>query len=435
MARSKMKSFLMTVVILALAGAAVFFIRQSPWGNASAQMPGGEMPAMPVPYITVKEAPVQIWKEFSAKLTAVDSAEIRPQVSGLIEKVHFTDGQAVKKGDLLFTIDPRPYEAAVAQAKAEASSAWNDVQFAKKEMARAEELLKTGAISKQGYDTRVNSLKVNQGAVNAAQARVKAAEVDLDHATIEAPIDGRVGRPEITEGNIVSAQSAPLLTTIVSDTNIYADFEVDEQTYISFVRTKSGQDVEEEKKIPVRLLLNNDEKVYQGEIKSFDNQISSTSGTIRARATFANEDHALLPGMFSKVQIGSTGTENKITITEKAIQTDQSRKYVYVVGEDHTAAYREIKPGDSIAGERIILSGLKPGDKVIVDGLMKLRPGAKVQPMTPEEMEAMKAQMAAQAAGGGQAPAAPAATETPKEEGPPAEETQVEQPKQEPTQE
>ncbi len=394
---STKKTLLLGAFTVIAVATSVFFLRSSFDGAGSASAQDGGMPAMPVPYITVAETPVQIWKEFSGRLTAVESAEIRPQVSGLIEKIHFVDGQIVKKGDLLYTIDPRPYEAAVAQAKAEVNSAWNDVQYAKKEMARAEELLKTGAISKQGYEQRTNQLKVNQSTVTAAAARVKAAEVDLDHTTIEAPIDGRISRAEITEGNLVSAAAAPLLTTIVSDANIYADFDVDEQTYIGFVRAKAGSNLSEEQMVPVRLMLNSDDKVYGGMIKSFDNRISVSSGTIRARAMFENEDGALLPGMFARVQIGSTDKENKIVIPEKAIQTDQSRKFVYVVGDDFTATYREVKPGEMIGKDRIILSGLMPNDRVIVDNLMKLRPGAKVQPMTEAELAAMKQQMAAQA--------------------------------------
>ncbi len=430
MSRSGRKKVALGFVALAIlaSGFTVFKLA----GGASAQMPGGEMPAMPVPIVIIEDKPIQIWKEFSGRLNAVDYVEVRPQVSGLIQKIHFQDGQLVKKGDLLFTIDPRPYEAAMAQAKADASTAWNEVQYAKKEMARAEELLSTGAISKQGYEQRMNALKVNQGNSAAAAARIKQAEVDLDHATIESPIDGRVGRPEITEGNLVNPTANLVLTTIVSDKDIYADFEVDEQTYLAFVRAKTGQDLLQEQAIPVRLFLNKDDKEYTGTIKSFDNRISASSGTIRARATFSNEDGALLPGMFARVQIGSSGQENKITITEKAILTDQNRKFVYVVGQDNAATYREIKPGDSVGRERIILSGLAAGDKVIVDGLMKLRPGAKVQPMTAQEMEAMKKQMAAQQQGGaGEVPAqeeAKTAEEpAPEAEQPVAEEAPVEQ--------
>lgn len=419
MSRSTKNKFLVGVTALALLAGGVALVQFTKVGDAIAQA-GGEMPAMPVPYVLIEEKPVQLWKEFSGRLTAVDYVEIRPQVSGLIEKVHFQDGQIVKKGDVLYSIDPRPYEAAVAQARAEVASANEDSQYAQKELARAEELLKTGAISRQGYDQRVNAQKVNKSGTANANARLKAALVDLDNATIKAPIDGRISRPEITEGNLVTAASAPLLTTIVSEKNIYSDFEVDDQTYLNFVRKGAGQGVSAEQEIPVRLLLKGDDKPYTGTIKSFDNKISPTSGTIRARAVFDNDDGALLPGMFTRIQIGSVGTENKIAIPEKAVLTDQSRKFVYVVGADSTATYREIKLGDTIGTDRIVLSGLQAGDKVIVDNLMKLRPGAKVQPMTPEELQAMKQQMAAPQGGG-----APAAAEAPKAEDKPAAEQET----------
>jgi len=401
MSRPLKNKLLLGVVAIALIGG-TFAIVEFTGSNAAAQM-GGEMPAMPVPVQTVEEKPVQIWKDFSARLAAVDYVEIRPQVSGLIEKVSFTDGQIVKQGDPLYTIDPRPYAAAVAQAKADVTKANEDLVYAQAELNRAEELLKTGALSKQVYDQRVNAEKTAKSAIASANARVKSAQVDLDNANIKAPIAGRISRTEITQGNLVNAAAAPLLTTIVSDKDIYADFEVDEQTYLKYIRAKSAQSLESEQEVPVKMKVGNDDKWYQGKIKSFDNKIDPSSGTIRVRAIFANDDGALLPGMFTQVQLGSAGEDNVISVNEKAIGTDQDRKFVYVV-DSGVATYREVKLGDNTNGERVVTDGLKPGDKVIIDGLMKLRPGAKVDPKTPEEMEAMKAQMAAAAAGG--APAA-----------------------------
>jgi multidrug efflux system membrane fusion protein len=404
MSRPSKKKLLLSVMVLALVGGGFALLQWSPYSDANAQQQGGAPQAMPVPVVTIEEKPVELWKEFSGRLAAVDYVEIRPQVSGLIEKIHFDDGQIVKQGDVLYSIDPRPYEAAVAQARADVAAAKDDADFAQKELGRAEELLKTGAVSKQGYDERVNSQKLNKSASASANARLKAALVDLDNSTIKAPISGRISRPEITEGNLVNAAAAPLLTTIVSEKEIYADFEVDEQTYLNFVRMGAGQTVEAEKAVPVRLLLKGDEgmgqaaKPYTGVIKSFDNKINPSSGTIRVRATFANEDGALLPGMFARVQIGSSTKENRVTIPIKAVSTDQNRKFVYVV-ENGAATYREVKLGDSVNNtDRIILSGLKSGDKVIIDGLMKLRPGAPVDPKTPEEIEQMKAAQEKQAA-------------------------------------
>ena len=400
MSRRTTKKLLAGIGLLAILTAGALAVHYSPWGEAAAQEQQGEQPPMPVPVVKIAPKPVQLWKEFSGRLVAVDYVEIRPQVSGIIEKVNFQDGQIVQAGDVLFNIDPRPYEAAVAAAKAEVAAAQEDTAYAQKEVERAEQLLKTGAISQAGYDERVNSARTNKSASSGANARLKAALVDLDHAAIKAPISGRIARPEITAGNLVSSANAPLLTSIVSDKEIYGDFEVDEQTYLTFVRGRAGQNVSDEMSVPVRLALPNDKKEYQGTIKSFDNKINPSTGTIRARAVFGNEDNALLPGMFANVKIGSATQDNLITVPEKAVLTDQSRKFVYVVDKG-AATYREVKLGDTVNGERIIADGLKQGDQVIIDNLMKIRPGAKVQAMTPQELEAMKAQMAKQSQGAG----------------------------------
>lgn len=425
MSRPLRKKLFLSAMALSLIAGGFIGIQVLGNSDAIAQM-GGEMPPMPVPVAEIAQKPVQIWKEFSARLTAVDFVEIRPQVSGLIEQVHFTDGQVVNQGDLLYTIDQRPYQAAVAQAKADLNAAYSDNTYAKKELERAEELIKTGALSRQVYDQRTNAVKSAASQIAAAAARVKSAEVDLDNSQIKAPITGRISRSEITQGNLVNAGSAPLLTTIVSDKEIYADFELDEQTYLKYIRNNKSATVEAEQSVPVRMQLANDDKWYEGQIKSFDNRINSSSGTIRARSIFANDDSALLPGMFTRVQVGSPSDENRITISEKAIGTDQNRKFVYVVGNDGTAQYRAVQLGDSVGGERIVLSGLEPGEKVIIDGLMKVRPGAKVQPMSPQQLEKMKAQMA----GGGApaaAPAAPAEEPAPAPAPAPAQEPAVEE--------
>lgn len=419
MSRPTKNKLLLGAMALALFMGGAAIIQMTNTTDAIAQA-GGEMPAMPVPVVTIEEKPVQIWKEFSSRLMAVDYVEIKPQVTGIIQEVLFEDGQYVNKGDLLFKIDPRPYEAAVALAKAEVAGAQDSYNLAKKELARAEELLKSGAISKQGYDERVNSQKLNNSLIAGANAHLKSALVDLDHATIEAPISGRISRPEITVGNLVKSDSAPLLTTIVSDKEIYADFEVDEQTYLNFVRAKAGDGLEAEKTVPVKLSLQGDEKEYQGVIKSFDNKINPSTGTIRARASFANEDNALLPGMFARVEIGSVGKENMITVPEKAILTDQSHKFVYV-SDNGVAAYREVKLGDTVNNERVVLSGLNAGDKVITGNLVfKIRPGAKVQPMTQAELDAMNAKMAQQAGGGAPPQEAAKPEEKPADETPAA---------------
>ncbi|MCE7886910.1 MAG: efflux RND transporter periplasmic adaptor subunit [Alphaproteobacteria bacterium PRO2] len=357
-----------------------------------------EMPPMPVPAIVLEEAPVQIWKEFPGRLEAVDSVELRAQVSGTINAIKFEDGQSVNKGDVLFVIDPRPYEAEVSQAKADLQAAKNQYDLAVKELKRAEELIGTGAIPKRTYDERLNTELVTKSAIASAEARLKRAQLNLDYAYVKAPISGRVSRAEITEGNLVEAgPNAPVLTTIVSSDGIYAGFEVDEQTYLRYLRGASSNR-EEEQKIPVRLALQSaPDIVYEGNIQSFDNKIDARSGTIRARAHFKNEDGALLPGMFVTVRIGSPQTKTAIVVPERAIGTDQDRKYVYIVGPENKVAYREVAPGESVNGSRIITSGLAAGEMVITDGVMKIHPDMVVAPQTdgPAAAEAPPAPAAA----------------------------------------
>lgn len=370
------KALLLTAVAaLLLAGGGTYYMHhktaQAAEDAAAAAPAAGPMP---VKVIVAEEKPVRLWSSFSGRLAAVDHVELRPQVSGAIQEIRFEDGQMVEKGDVLFVIDPRPYEARVAQAEADLQAAKNQQQLAQKDLERAAQLIKSSTISERIYDERESTAKVTRSNVEAAQARLAQARLDLDYAHVKAPISGRVSRAEITVGNLVQP-GAPLLTTIVSNEGIYADFEVDEKLYLHSLRTAGDE------RIPVRLLLKSDETVtYNGYIKSFDNQINTTSGTIRARALFDNEDGALLPGMFVSVEVGSATAENRIMIPEAAVSTDQDRKFVYTVDESGKVGYRPVTLGASVAGQREIRDGLQPGDKVVIDGLHKLRPDMVVAP-------------------------------------------------------
>jgi len=336
--------------------------------------------AMLVEVTVIKEQPMRIWRKFSGRLTAVDFVEIRPQASGLITGVRFKDGQFVNKGDILYIIDSRPYKAAVMEAKANLVTALNRKNLAEKEYKRAEDLLKTKMISQRIYDERDNAMLVTESIVNSAKAQLSQAKINLGYAYVKAPVSGRVGRTEVTTGNLVSAgSSAPLLTSIVSNAKIYADFEVDEQTYLKYIQdnsfSKSSVD-----KIPVELRLQRDEAVYKGGVYAFDNRIDPTSGTIRARAIFDNPQGKLLPGMYARMRLGSPSKENVILLSERAIGTDQNRKFVYVVNNENKTIYREVKLSENINGNRIVHFGLKPGEKVIVRGLIRVRPGMVVEP-------------------------------------------------------
>ncbi len=338
-------------------------------------------PALPVETVIVEKQPVRVWRNFPARLDAVDEVELRPQVSGSIVEVRFQDGQTVAKGDVLFVIDPRPFEAARAQARADLAGAKQRRDFAERELTRARKLIRKDAVAERVVDERANDFATAKSDVEAAAARLETAEINLDHAYVKAPIAGRVSRVEVTVGNLVQAGSdAPLLTSIVSNAGIYADFDVDENTYLGFIRS-TAHDNASEKAIPVRLTVGSDGKeVHEGRIYAFDNRIDPRTGTIRARAYFDNADARLLPGMFAEVKMGAATEQDAVLLSERAILTDQDRKYVYVVRPDAKAAYREVALGASINDKRIIEKGLSAGDQVIVGGLMLVRPNVPVAP-------------------------------------------------------
>lgn len=345
-----------------------------------------QMQAMPVETETVKPSDVEIWKNFSGDVVAVDYAIIRPQISGRITELKFEDGQKVEKDDILVVIDPRPYEATLNQAKAALAAAKAAADLAEKEYQRAQSLIKTDAISQSLMDERLNNRQSAAAAVQAAEAAVQSAEINLDYAHVKAPISGKTSRAEITVGNLVQAgPNAPVLTSIVADERVYVDFEIDERTYIQSVR--NGNPLAD-KKIPVRVQLASSDLEFEGLIQSFDNRIDSSSGTIRARAVFDNTDRLMLPGMAVNVLMGASGDEQKILVSERAIGTDQDRKFVYVI-DNGTAAYREIKIGDSANGRRVVLSGLEEGETVIVEGIVRIRPGMPVTPKPANEAKAM----------------------------------------------
>lgn len=330
--------------------------------------------AVPVAVEVVDAKPVRLWSEFSGRMTAVDSADVRPEVGGRITEIRFKDGQQVKAGDVLFVIDPRPYEAAVAKAKADLATALTNAQLARTEFDRAKRLLDAQAVARSYYDQRANAEGVAGASIQAARAVLDQAELDLDHAYVKAPISGRVGRAEITLGNLVQTQTAPLLTTIVSSDGIYADFDVDEQTYLNSVRASS---LAQEQKLPVQLSVQG--RNFDGMIESFDNRIATGTGTIRARARFANEDGALVPGMFVSVRLWAAKPTRTMLVPEDAVSSDQSKRYVFVV-KDRKADYREVTLGREMDGKRIVLSGLREGDRIIVDGVQRVQPGAPVEP-------------------------------------------------------
>lgn len=354
-----MKKLLWFVVILAVG----YFIFTRFFGsgqNPMGMMPGG---AMPVTTAAAIEKEVTLWDEYSGRLTAVDNVEVRPRVAGMVESVHFEDGQIVKKGDLLFIIDPRPYRAAFSAAQA-------TYNMAAAEFERAKPLLAEQAISQRNYEARQNAVVV-------ARSNLTQAKLNLEYTEVAAPVAGKVGRREVTPGNLVTV-GMPVLTTIVSQSPIYADFEADEQRFLGYVGT-AGSDAAKIADIPV-ILEQASGVTHQGHVQSFDNQIDVASGTIRVRAVFDNADGTLVPGMFARLKMGGVSTK-AVLISDHAVSTDQDKKFVYVVGEDNKATYREVKLGPLAEGLRVVQEGLAPGEAIIVSGLHRIQqPGTPVTP-------------------------------------------------------
>lgn len=373
----KQKIYIIIVLLAVGIGLGATFYSQDQ-AEASAEGAGGPPPAMPVQVTVMESQMVQVWRNFSGKVVAVNRAEIRPQVSGRINEIRFEDGQMVEKGDVLIVIDPRPYEASLTQAQAALGVAETQAILAEKEYQRAKKLIRTDAISQSVLDERTNNRESANAAVLGAKALLESAQINLDYAFVKSPISGKVSRAEITEGNLVqTGAGAPLLTSVVAQDRVYVDFEVDEQTYILSAKNSA---MNGDSKIPVRIQLLNQDQEYKGFVHSFDNRIDPTSGTIRARAIFDNKDKVLLPGMTVSILMGSAGDEERILVSERAIGTDQDRKFVYTVNGDSMAKYREIKVGQSINGKRVVLSGLKTGEKVITEGIVRIRPNMPVSP-------------------------------------------------------
>jgi multidrug efflux system membrane fusion protein len=342
----------------------------------SAHAADAPAPAAEVDVASVLNQSVTDWQSYSGRLEAIDHIDVRPLVPGTIVAVHFKDGALVKKGDALFTIDPRPYQAEVDRAAAQLAAAKARAIYTTADAARAERLLADNAIAKRDYDEKQNASREADAGVKAAQAALEAAQVNLGYTTITAPISGRVSRAELTLGNVVSVgANAPVLTTLVSVSPIYASFDVDEQTYLQYL----GRD--RNAKVPVSLGLA-DESGYSrdGTITSVDNRLDMTSGTIRVRASFDNADGALVPGLYARVKVGGGAAHPAILVDDAAIGTDQAKKYVLVVDASNTVRYREVELGALHDKLRVVTSGLNAGDRIVVNGIQRARPGDSVTP-------------------------------------------------------
>jgi multidrug efflux system membrane fusion protein len=336
-------------------------------------------PATPVDVAEVVQRSITDWQSYSGRLEAVDRVEIRPRVSGTLVAVHFKDGALVRKGDELFTIDPLPYQAEVDRADANLAGAKARVAYTSSDLARAQRLIADNAIARRDLEEKQNAAREAAASLKAAQAALEIARLNLGYTHIVAPVSGQVSRAEVTEGNLVAAGAASVpLTTLVSVARIYASFDVDEQSFLEYVnpaRTGKGAPV------PVFLgLANEDGYSREGTVQYVDNRLDVTSGTIRVRATFDNSDGTLVPGLYARIRLGGGVPRQAILIDEKALGTDQNKRFVMALDGNNHAQYREVVLGAAQDGLRIINGGLKPGDRIVVNGLQRIRPGDAVDP-------------------------------------------------------
>jgi len=347
-----------------------------------------DAPAAP-PAVTVSQ-PIRRelaeWDEYTGQFAAKEYVEIRARVSGYLTEIHFADGQIVKEGDLLFVIDPRPYEATLAAARAQLAQANAQVDLATQQLNRSAELRKKDFEPASNYDQRVSDLKVATAATESAKAAIRSAELNVGFTRITAPLAGRISNHQVSVGNLVSGSDSattPALTTIVSLDPIYFYFDMSEGDYLTYQRaTAAGKLDEARDSSPVYVRLTDEtEWPRRGLLNFIDNQVDRGAGTIRARATFPNSDFFVTPGQFGRIRIPASERYNAILIPDGAVVTDQSRKVVMTVKDDGTVEPKVVRPGPMTDdGLRIIRSGLAPTDRVIINGLVRARPGGKVTP-------------------------------------------------------
>ncbi len=354
-------------------------------GGSEAKGPLGSSGGPPVSVAPVTKRVVQEFDDFTARLEAIDTVDIRARVAGTLDKVHFAEGQKIKKGDVLFSIDPRPFEMEVARVQARIAATRTQWGLAKSELVRAEKLLPMQAISLQEVDQLRAAVRNGETSIQAAQAELNAAKLNLSFTRIASPIDGRISRAAVTPGNLVNA-GEPVLTTIVSMDRVYAYFDASEATYLKYVRAaKDGtRPSSRETANPVLMGLSDEEGYpHQGSLDFVDNRLNPATGSMRARAVFDNKDNRFTPGLSARIKLLGSGSYEATLVPDRAITTDQTRKIVMVIGANNIVEPREVKTAALIDGMRVV-TGVKGGENIIVDGLQRAFPGA---PVTPQVMK------------------------------------------------
>lgn len=351
-----------------------------------AQAPAASAPAVTVANPTKRT--VTDWDEFTGRFDAIEQVQVRARVTGFVMSVDFKDGAIVKTGDLLYVIDPRQYEAAAEQARGQLADAKAKVDLAERELTRAETLVKTSAVSESVVDQRRQTLSAAQAATMQAEGALKRALLDVEYTRVVAPIDGRVSRHLVTVGNLVqgSESGATLLTSIVSLDPIHVYFDMDESIYIKNSRLwfEGKRPSSRDTANPVQVILSGETKPsHEGFVDFLDNRLDIGTGTLRGRGLVKNQDLSILPGQFARVRVLGSAPYEALLLPDTAIATDQSRKIVFVVKADNTVEARPVVLGPLDDGLRVIREGLKPDDKVVIDGLQRVRIGAKVTPHPP----------------------------------------------------
>jgi multidrug efflux system membrane fusion protein len=358
--------------LVSLIGASALFSLSGCAPPADAQ--GGPPHAPPVSVAPAVQRSVSDSEEFSGRLEAIDFVELRPRVAGTIDKVHFVDGALVRKGDLLFTIDPRPFEAELARAQSQLASTKAKSELAQSELARARTLLAQQAASKEEVDQLNSTSRTSQADIQGAEAALRVASLNLGYTQVRAPIAGRVSRALITAGNLVNEQS--VLTSIAGVGRVYAYFDGSEQTYLQLRALKADA------KAPrvVMGLANETNYPHVGQLDFVDNRLNPQTGAIRLRASFDNAKGQFTPGLAARLRMESPTAYDAVMVPDRAIGTDQSKKFVFVVAADGKPQFREVKPGALFDGMRVVQGNLKAGENVVVDGLQRIQPGMTVAP-------------------------------------------------------
>lgn len=347
-----------------------------------------QAPATPPPPTVTAQQPTRQevieWDEYPGRLTAVDMVEVRARVSGYLESIHFQEGAMVRKGDLLCVIDPRPFEAELAKQQAAMVQAQTRLEWSSNEVARAERLVKSRAISEEEADSRNKAQTEAQAGIQSARAAVDVAKLNLEYTRIIAPISGRIGRKLITEGNLVNGNQgqSTVLTTIVSLDPIYGYFDADEHSVLKYQQMSREGTGLRMGEVPCELELANEKDFpHKGRLDFVDNRVNPETGTLRVRGIFSNPapNYALLPGFFCRVRVPGSGKYSAVLIPEQAIGTDQGRKFVYVAAPDDSLEYKPVELGPLLSEGRVIRQGIGSNDWVVVNGLMGIRPGVKVK--------------------------------------------------------